>query len=288
MKRSGLGLWLLCAMTMAAQGCPCGGSKIERPYPQPTVDALLQQVRSNGQVVSSYVAESTMDYWVGDERIKMTVYVMGKRGARIRFNAINPATETTASDLGCDGNGFAFLDYEKECQLSGVCDQYSIAQLLRVRLDPDDFLLLAVGSTPIVNQPEGVLRWDHKRGAEVLDLVERGGARRQTLVLSGKQGQWDVLESAVYDASGKLEWKLENKGFSPMTTEDGKSLRVPRSSHFEQPAEKADLVARWDNRTLNLELDEDKFVVPVPAELKLCPTGKAAPPAPAPDPDPTP
>lgn len=264
-------LVLLCALALSP-ACPCGKGEVKRPYPTPTVDMLIEHVQQNGQLIQSYMAESTMDYWVGDERIKATVYVMGTRGTRIRLNALNPATNTTAADLACNDQGYVFLDYEKDCQLRGVCDRYAIAQLLRVRLEPDDFLLLAVGSTPVVSEPTGKSRWDEKRGAEILELVEKATGRRQTLVLSGKQGQWDVLESTMYDAQGNVEWKLQNKDFRSVETEDGKTIRVPGASRFEQPGEKSDLAVRWDSRTLNLDLDESKFQLEVDPGIQMCPS----------------
>ncbi len=224
-----------------------------------------------------------MDYWVGDQRIKATVYVMGQRGAKVRFNAVNPATDATAADLACNGQSFAFLDYEHECQLSGVCDRRAIGQLLRVSMEPDDFLLLAVGSAPIIPQPTGTVRWDDKRGAEVVELVSPDRAWRQTLVLDGRggPGQWDVLESVVMDAQGAVDWKLENKGFRSVTGKDGRAVRVPEASHFAQPKQKADLQVRWKDHTLNLDLDASKFELAVSRELKRCGAKKpAAAPAP--------
>ncbi len=267
---------LVCAALAA--GCGCGGGAVQRAYPQPTVEELLAHVRRSGDAVKSYVAEATMDYWVGDQRVKATVYVMGERGARVRFNAMSPATDTTAADLACNGQEFAYIDYHHECQLGGVCDRNAIAQLLRVSMEPDDFLLLAVGSVPIIPRPTGTVRWDEKRGAEVVELVSEGRAWRQTLVLDGRGGpeRWDVLESVVVDAQGQVEWKLENKGFGAVTGVDGRPYRVPEASHFSQPKQKADLQVRWKQRTLNRDLDRSKFTLEAPAGLKRCEARKPA------------
>lgn len=262
----------LAAGWWSAPGCSCTPQKFQRGYPPPTAEQLLAHVRQSGEAARSYVAESTMDYWVGSQRIKATVYVMGQRGAKVRFNAMNPATDTTAADLACNGQSFAFLDYEHNCQLAGVCDRRAIGQLLRVSMEPDDFLLLAVGSAPIIPQPTATVRWDEKRGAEVVELVSPDRAWRQTLVLDGRggAGQWDVLESVVRDAQGAVDWKLENKGFRAMKAADGRSIRVPEASHFEQPKQKADLQVRWKERTLNLSIEPAKFELSVPAGLARC------------------
>lgn len=270
-----LGLWLLAGvMAAAVPGCPCGGAGGKRPYPEPSATELIDHVRAQGDAVKSYVAQSVMDYWVGDQRVKTTVYVMGERGAKVRFNAINPATDTRSADLACDGQRFYYINYDAQprgCQLSGMCNQDAIAQLLRVRLEPDDFLLLAVGSTPIIAQTSGKVHWDSDRGAEVVDLVAAGGTRHQRLVLDGRGSPptWDLLESTVYGQDGKVEWTLTNKDFRGISTDD-KTVRVPGKSRFQQPQQKADLVVAWDSRTLNTTLDASKFRFDIPAGLPRC------------------
>ena len=279
MSRIALACAALAAGLWSGPGCSCTHQRIQRSYPAPTVEQLLTHVRQNGEAVRSYRAtESTMDYWLGDQRIKATVRVMGERGAKVRFNAVSPATDTTAADLACDGKDFTYVDYQRDCRLAGTCDRRAIAQLLRVSLEPDDFLLLAVGSVPIIPQPTGTVRWDENRGAEVVELVSPDRAWRQTLVLDGRggAGQWDVLESVVRDGQGAVDWKLENKGFRAVKTEDGKSVRVPEATHFEQPKHKADLQVRWEERTLNLAIDAPKFRLEAPAGLQICGSKKPA------------
>ncbi len=203
-----------------------------------------------------------MEYWVGAERIKTTVYVMGERGAKIRFNALNPTGGDVAADLACDGIDFKFVDYNNNCELTGPCTKSAIAQLLRVSLAPDDFLMLATGGTPIIEFTESKVRWDAKNANEVLELL--GDGQKQTIVLEGREKTWDVLSSIVRDAEGKVEWKLTNKGFSDHTTENGKSVRLPARTRFEQPSNKAELTIRWDERNINTELSQDKFEIELP------------------------
>src|SRR5690606_37349224 len=113
---------LVSAIALAA-GCPNGGRGAKQPYATPEASALVAHVQKTGEQARSYFGESTMDYWVGGERVKATVYVMGERGAKIRFNAINPASNTTSADLACDGTEFQFVDYDNNCQLTGICDR---------------------------------------------------------------------------------------------------------------------------------------------------------------------
>ena len=255
----------LALLLLFLAGCP-GQPTIEQPYATPSVETFLAHIKARGEQAKSYVAtENTMDYFVGKERIKTTTHVMGKRTAKIRFNAINPATGSTAADLACDGSSFVFVDYQHNCSLTGVCDANAIASLMRVRLEPDDFLLLAVGSTPVLEGAAGQVKWDDKKGQWVIDL--RAPDAQQTIVLDGndKDGKWEVVKSTV-TRGGKVDWKLENKDFETVA-----GHRLPGSSRFEQPEHKADLVAEWGDRQINLELDPTKFGgVTIPPGLKTC------------------
>jgi hypothetical protein len=283
-------LLALAALALAL-GC---GDHIKQPYAPPTADAFVQHLRQVGERTKTYVAtNNTMDYWLGKQRIKTTMHVMGEKGAKVRFNGINPQTSTTAADLACDGTSFTFLDIEHDCHLTGVCDRQAIAQLLRVSMEPDDFLLLAVGSAPIIPQPTGTVKWNGDNGTWEVDLRSPSG-QKQRLVLDGNDGdggKWEVLESTVWDASGKVDWKLNNKKMKTVKSEDGVAFRLPTYSKFVQPQQKADLIVEWATRKINLPPQPPTtYQIQVPVvngqTLRVC--GQKNQPAPAAAPAPAP
>jgi hypothetical protein len=254
-----------------ALGC---GNGIKQPYEPPGADAFVQHLRAVGDKARTYVAtENTMDYWLGKQRIKTTMHVMGEKGAKVRFNGVNPQTDMTAADLACDGSNFSFQDFEHNCQLSGVCDRQAIAQLLRVSMEPDDFLLLAVGSAPIIPDPTGKVTWNGKNGTWQVDLTSPSG-QKQRLILDGNDGdggKWEVLESTVWDSAGKVEWQLKNKKMKTVKSEDGVPFRLPTYSKFVQPQQKADLVVEWATRKINLPAqDPSKYQVTQVPGLRVC------------------
>ncbi len=213
--------------------------------------------------------DSRMEHWVDKQRIKPTVLVMSQRGAKIRLNVLDP-TGNVATDLACDGDNFQLVDYNKNCQLGGTCTRDSIAQLLRVSLEPDDFLLLAIGGVPIIDSPTGSTEWDSKKQHEILNLVSSDGAWKQRLILDGREQRWDVLSSTVWNAKGEVEWRLTNKGFTEDKGEDGKQFRVPARTRFEQPHVKAELAIRWNKRDINPTLDGSKFTITGIPPLQQC------------------
>ncbi len=264
LSRWALSLWplaLACSVTLACGG-PSGKS---RSYSAPKVEAILVEITKRQSLANSFMAESRMEYWVDGERIKPTVYVMGERGAKIRFNALNPTGDDVAADLACNGSDFQFVDFNHDCQLTGPCTKDAISQLLRVSLEPDDFLMLAIGSTPLISNPSGTVKWDSKNQHEKLSLVSGDGKWKQEIILEGRKQHWDVLSSTVWNADGELEWKLTNKEFAAHKSEAGPVFRLPGKTRFEQPKAKAEVTIRWQEREINPTLSQEKFVMEIPA-----------------------
>ncbi len=257
-------------LTLGLLLAACGGSGGKsRGYQAPSAVQVVQTLQERQAHANNFIHESRMEYWVKDQRIKTTVYVMGERGAKVRFNALNPTGGDVAADLACDGTNFSFVDFNKDCQLTGPCTKSAIGQLLRVNLEPDDFLLLATGSTPIIPFDKGKVTWKSKKAQEVVDLTMSDGMWRQQIVLDGRKQRWDVLSSTVWDADGKVEWELTNKEFFDTKGDDGNEMRLPAKTRFEQPKEKADLTIRWDDQSVNTEVNPEGFQMELPG-LPLC------------------
>ncbi|MBL0214771.1 MAG: hypothetical protein IPQ07_12910, partial [Myxococcales bacterium] len=60
---------------------------------------------------------------------------------------------TCSPTPACDGQNFAYVDKQNNCQLSGPCDRRSdrIAAL-RLELEPEDFIYLALGTVPVATE----------------------------------------------------------------------------------------------------------------------------------------
>ncbi len=267
---------LLLSLVIAASGAlaACGGkSKPEgtpRSYADPDVKTVLSELAAKEAKANSFYTESRMEYWADGERVKPTVLIMGQRGAKVRFNALNPAGDDTASDLACNGANFQYVDFTNDCQLVGLCNKQAISRLLRVSLEPDDFLSLAIGSTPIIANPSGSLHWDSSKQQEILKLKSGDGNWTQTIVLDGRKRSWDLISSTVWNSDGDMEWEITNKDFSELKSDDNILFRVPGKTRFKQPGSKSELSIRWEDRSINLELPESKFTMEIPQELPTC------------------
>jgi len=255
----------LLAVLVLATGCPGGYG--QRPYPAPSGDDLLARLAQQREQRKAFTAESTMDYWLGKDRVKGTVLVMGTQGKRVRFNALSPAGGDVLADMACDGANFVYVDKQNNCQLTGPCDRTSIASLLRVELEPEDFLYLALGTVPVI-EGQSAVTWDEKKGHERVTIT--GPEGKQTIVIDARDGKFDVVASNLVDPSGKTVWSVENAEWENVPDATGGQQRLPSRTRFKSPREEADLLVDWGDRTINPTIDPAKFVVPVPEGLPRC------------------
>jgi hypothetical protein len=246
-------------------GCS-GTAKGTRPYAEPKVDDIVARLAKARGEMTSFLADSTMDYWLGNQRAKGEVLVMGAIGAKVRFAALSPAGGSSMAEMACDGAKFVYVDYQNNCQLSGPCDQHSIAQFFHIELAPDDFLHLAVGTPPVLANPTGTSTWDATKGVEHVELKSAEGT--QKLSIDMRDGHFDVLDAELVGADGKTRWSVANSEFV-----DVKGHRVPNKSQFKQPDNKQDLIVDWGsaaNRDINNAIPADKFQMAPPAGLQPC------------------
>ena len=254
---------LVLALALLACGCP-GHGGVNRPYPAPTPEAITAQLAKKSTELTSFTADSTMDYWLGNQRMKGEVLVMGTPGAKVRFAALSPAGGSTLLEMACNGQEFVLVDYQNNCALTGPCDATSIAQFFHIALTPDDFFHLAVGTPPILENATGTLSWDSSHGYEKLVLKSSAGTQKLTIDMKGNRT--DVIDSELADADGKIIWSVANADFT-----DVAGHRVPGKTRFKSPDNQQDLLVDWgDSRQLNTPLAPSKFVLQPPAGLPMC------------------
>ena len=258
---------LLVAVITVLAGCP-GPKGAQRPYAEPTAQDLVDRLAIQRAARKAFTAESTMDYWLGKDRVKGTVLVMGTTGKKVRFNALSPAGGDVIADMACDGTSFAYVDKQNNCQLTGPCDKQSIAALLRVELEPEDFIHLALGTVPVPPFAKGTVVWDPKAGHERVTLTGPSGT--QTIVLDARQGRLDVIASDLKDPAGKTMWSVENAEFDSVKDAAEGEHRLPAKTRFKSPQENADLLVDWGDRTVNPTIDDTKFSVQIPPGLPMC------------------
>jgi len=245
-------------------GCPGGGgANHPKPANEPSVADVVDRLAKERDALHAFKAKSVMDYWFGSNRVKGTVLVMGEAGAKVRFNALSPAGGDVMADLACDGTNFVYHDYQHNCTLSGPCNRQSIANLLHVELEPDDFLHLALGTVPVLPNPTGTVTWDAGKGYWQVALSSPQGT--QKISIDARDQHWDVVASELKRSDGGVVWGVENQGFH-----DVAGHRIPGKTRFKSPEQKEDLIVDWETQEVNPQLDASKFTFAPPAGLGTC------------------
>lgn len=221
--------------------------------------------------LTSFRGDSTMDYWLSGQRAKGEVLVMGMIGKKVRFAALSPAGGSTLAEMACDGTNFVYLDYQNNCVLTGPCDARSIATFFNIELEPDDFVHLALGTPPVIENATGKATWDGSRGAWKVNL--EGAGAKQSLVIDARENRWDVLESSMSGADGKLRWSVANTDFEKV--QGSGERRIPKKTRFKSPAQNQDLLVEWNEYEANPQLQPQQFQIQIPQGLGTC--GQQAP-----------
>lgn len=260
------------AAAALASGCP-GRGGYPQPAKLPTAEEVVAQLDQARASRTSFTGESVMDYWLGRDRVKGTVLVMGTSQRQVRFNALSPQGGGVLLDMACNGSDFASVDFQNNCQLTGPCTRQSISSFLRLELEPEDFLALALGTPPTLHDATGTVTWDASKGYERVKLESSEGV--QHIVIDARDGRSDVVSSELRGPDGKVVWSVENTDFGNVRDASGAEHRLPNKTRFKSPGQRADLLVDWKQRTLNVQIDPAKFVVQVPEGLPRCGGGAA-------------
>ena len=258
---------LLVSFSVLGVAAACGPAQHGGPPPQQaSVADIVARLQKAHDATQSFRADTTMDFWLGNQRAKGEVLVMSKSGAYVAFAELSPAGGSTMAQMACDGKDFMFIDNQKNCFRSGPCTRSSIAQFFGVEMEPDDFLHLAVGTPPVLAGATGTATWNSKTGLEDVEL--HAGTKTEKLSIDMNGGGLDVMSAEMTDG-GKVEWSVTNADFVKVG-----DFRVPGKSHFKAPAGQQDLIVNWgdaDQRAVNVPLDSAKFQLQPPQGLARCP-----------------
>jgi len=205
-------------------------------------------------------AQGRADHLGPDGRVRGTVMFFVERDARLRFDALTPA-DTTAATLTSDGGRFALLDAGENRFYAGPAEPCNIARLLRIPLDGREIVEILLGGTPLVGPAGGArVTWDDG-GFYVLRLASPDGRLRQEVHVSGERDRLDVLSSVVRDRRGTW-FRVAYEDHARVG-----GVRIPKSIHFEMPREDADVLVRYDDVEVNVEIPPDAFVQTAPEGL---------------------
>src|SRR5688572_30435701 len=93
----------LSSFVLVLAGCGCnGGGSVKQPAVMRTAEQVTAEIAARTARAKTFKAETTSDYWLGNNRVKGTVKMMGAPGAKVRFNGLSPAGGDVLLDLMCN------------------------------------------------------------------------------------------------------------------------------------------------------------------------------------------
>lgn len=232
---------------------------VERAYPPPKPGELLEVLRDRARKLSSLRAETKVEHTENGERVKVSVDMLVQRGGKLRLEARAPIGGSTAAVLVSDGARFALLDVRNNRFFAGPASACNVARLSHIELQPEAVVDALLGSAPLDGEPQGDVRWDAKRGREILTLRTPDGGS-ETLELDGRDRKWDLLAATRSDASGGIVWKLTHEEFS-----DQGGVRLPRWTTVDEPPHKTGARIKFKEVEPNVQPDPAQFTLEPPA-----------------------
>jgi hypothetical protein len=282
LQRAVLSAMPLWAMPLLA-GCP--KPLVMRPYPPPQAADILAQVRHEHEGVRTMRARAKADFYDGAAgRAKIDIGLLVERPDKLRLSGESSLIGPLLT-LATDGDNFQLLDVRRNTFMIGKINPCNMARLIRVALRPAEAVEVLLGGVPLF-PPEAVtstdLAWSGKDGGrEVLTLHDTLG---RTLVLQvaawgngGNRRGWDVLQAEGRDAGGQLAWRVRHENFAdvPLDGESGSAasgtVRLPGTTHIEDPPHKSDVRLRWRERELNPSIAPGLFHLSTPPGLPIEP-----------------
>jgi hypothetical protein len=240
----------------------CPGGHVDRPYPAPDANAVIQHITSIKDRASSLKADTKTDFRLGKDRVNLTVNMLAAWGGKLRFQAEDP-NNAMAADLASDGQSYCFIDVHHNCGECGPATAETVARMIRIPLEPDEVVAVLLGTAPVIDKPdEAKLTWDADAGHEVLTVKKDGWT--EVITLDGAEKRWDVLEAVETSPDGKQVWRLRHKDFH-----DVKGVRLPGTSLFEQAGDSVRI--SWRSQTVGEPLNEAKaFHIELQPGLPVC------------------
>lgn len=227
---------------------------VNRPYPAPTVEAVLNATVQRNRQLRSFRAEARMSHKTDQGLVKATVRMMAQVGKKVRFDVVSPF-DTPLATLVADGKDFALIDSKENRYFYGPASPCNMARLLRIQMSAGDVLTVLGGSTPVIEHQQRTLSWDDRAAQEIVTL--KGKRFRQEIRFKKHNETWELRRSVVYDLKGRELLKIIAGKFKTIS-----GLRVASDLKISQPIHKAALEMRFLSREVNIDLPAIAFELP--------------------------
>jgi hypothetical protein len=274
--------------------CGCAGAP---PSRFPSADVALSRMHASYACSRGVRAESKIDYFGENGRVRGNVYYLAALPNRLRFDVYSPFGITLAT-LTSDGRDFAFFDLRRKVFQYGPANTCNVARFTRVPVPPHALAQLLRGEAPVLrHDPENAsIDWESsflgsgryvvsirstRSASERIELVPRpedwnrpfAEQRVRVLKVAVEQQGYELYSAELVDhrAAKTAPPSVDPDGLLPPVPPSGPACdaEVPGRIRLEVPDTKQDLILRNDRVHHNPPLEPASFRQTAPAGTRV-------------------
>ncbi|MCP4678374.1 MAG: DUF4292 domain-containing protein [Deltaproteobacteria bacterium] len=236
------------------------------PVPPPenaytNAEDLLDKQREHRDAVRSFRITGRVDHFGEEHRIQGKVYLFAELPGRLRIELVSPFGNPM-SVLTVNKGIFALHDLREGRYLTGPAEPCNIARLVRIPLPPDDVARILIGHTPLIDGNAEV-EWDTDGFYQV---TIHDGEGTQHLEIGPSRKILPLKRSRLKDPSDATVFDITYDRWNRIG-----DASMPHEIHIVMPRDKADLLLRYDDEgvELNVDLPEDAWDQSPPPGVKV-------------------
>lgn len=221
---------------------------------------ILLDFQNKISKIQSFRITGRVDHFGEEHRIQGKTYLFSKLPQNLRVEIVSPFG-SPLSVLTVNETDFALHDIREGRYFAGPAEPCNIARLIRIPLPVADVIRILVGSAPIIEGTSQVT-WDPKGFYRV---VISDGRRIERLDIGPDKNSLPLLRAVLEDEEGLIF----DISYSRHLVTAG--VQVPREIRVKMPREKADLLLRYDQDgvELNVDLPEDAWTQTPPSGMAV-------------------
>jgi len=256
MNISRLALLLVCVLLGLASCGPVPPPK--NPYTEG--QSLLDDMARHREKIRSFRITGRVDHFGAKHRMQGTVFLFAKLPTSLRIEIVSPFGSPLQVLTVHEGQ-FALHDLREGRFFTGEALPCNIAHLIRIPLPPEDVMKILIGLSPVIDGSRTV-NWD-RRGFYNVEITGESG--QQQLHISGDRNRLELIHSRLKRADGTTAFDLSFEDWDPIG-----GGRIPHHIRVKMPRDKADLLLRYDNDgvEINVDLPHDAWIQKTPSGLR--------------------
>ncbi|APS00289.1 hypothetical protein [Pajaroellobacter abortibovis] len=252
----------------------------------PTAIDAMKRLEVSQSCIKGLQAEAKIDHFGKGGRFRGVMMVYAAPKARLRMDVLSPFG-TNMATLTSDGRQFQVFDLQESRFFQGLATACNLAQFTGVELEEDVFVHLLLGTSSVLypqKVKETSIQWvskgfyqivlaDGEGNTQELEVAPKPSDRTKpwqeqqlrVLAVRVKQGQRILYQATFADHTIPAHDRtLDQQEGEDMTSLAQKlavcRAEIPYRIHLEVPAQKQDILIRYDSVLWNPVLNANVFV----------------------------